>query len=126
MRIVNTNDLVPKVPPELLGYAHVGEAYEICFDSDDLRLLPDYGLRHSATNYARTLARDFDTSVVCKLEAGKPDDLNHPNGRSGVAGTNPFGRFNSSLADCHVTRKERRHRGGCFADSPELPVPLSL
>ena len=73
-RIVNTKDLVPKVP-ELLAYAHVGVAFEICFDSDDFRILPDYGLRHSANNYARALAHTFGTSVDCQLEKGKPDDL---------------------------------------------------
>lgn len=75
LRVVNAEDLVPKVPPELPGYAHVGEAYEICFKSDGFRLLPDYALRHSSTNYARTLAHDFGTSVDCQLGGNTRDDL---------------------------------------------------
>ena len=53
LRVVNAEDLVPKVPPEL----------------------PDYALRHSSTNYARTLAHDFGTSVDCQLGGNTRDDL---------------------------------------------------
>ena len=74
-RVVNTKDLVPKLPPQDLGYAHVGQAYNICFKDKDFHIFPDYGLRHSADNYARTLAHRFGTQVDCQLEASKLADL---------------------------------------------------
>ena len=74
-RVVNTKDIVPKIPPQDLDYAHVGQAYDICFEDGDFHILPDYGLRHSADNYARTLARQFGTAVDCQLEDTKLDDL---------------------------------------------------
>lgn len=77
IRVVNKEDIVPKLPPALFGYQHVGDAYNICFKSEDTRILPDYGLRHSADNYARTLAHAFGTPVECQLEAGKLDELDY-------------------------------------------------
>ena len=75
IRVVNIEDLVPKCPPQDLGYAHVGEAYNICFKDKDFHILPHYGFRHSADNYARTLAHLFGTPVDCQLEVSKLDNL---------------------------------------------------
>lgn len=74
LRVVNTKDIVPRLPPKALGYHHAGPAEDICFESPT-GVLPSYGLRHSADNYARTLAHKFGTEVDCKLEGSTPVPL---------------------------------------------------
>ncbi len=70
LRVVNTKDLVPKVPPAALGYKHIGEAYDICFESPK-GVLPNFGLRHSADNYEQVLSTVFGVSCDCRLEVPK-------------------------------------------------------
>lgn len=66
-RVVNTKDLVPKVPPAALGYKHIGQAFDICFESPT-GILPDFGLRHGADNYLKVLEQDLGVSCDCRLE----------------------------------------------------------
>ncbi len=66
-RVVNTKDLVPKVPPRVLGYKHIGQALDICFEKPT-GILPDFGLRHSADNYQLVLQKKLGVTCDCRLE----------------------------------------------------------
>ena len=60
--IVNTYDLVPKVPPEFLGYKHVNGLFEITFGVKYLFNLHDVRIDHSCDSYFLTLIKKLKTA----------------------------------------------------------------
>lgn len=70
VRVINSLDLVPHLPPYDFGYRHIGIAAPICFEAPGFHVLPDYGLRHVADNYFRALCNHFGREQCdCRLEA---------------------------------------------------------
>lgn len=71
VRFVNTEDIVPSLPPEALGYRHVGVCRPLCFRDKHHHLIPDYGLRHYADNYFRAVCHALGRRhCACRLERG--------------------------------------------------------
>jgi len=58
LRIVNVHDLIPKMPPEELGYLHTTQAYFISFYKKESLGKLDYLENHSSLNYKATIAAD--------------------------------------------------------------------
>ena len=72
LRVANTKDVVPCMPPESFGYQHVGDWFPVCFEGVG-GIFPDLGLRHSNQNYFRTLCHDFARQdCSCRLEPPEP------------------------------------------------------
>jgi len=66
LRVVNVEDVIPCLPPSILGYQQVGNWFPLCFK--ETGLLPDFGLRHSIDNYFNALCRAFgQSSCECAL-----------------------------------------------------------
>ena len=77
-RVVNTNDLVPHLPPEFLNYIHVNTEMPITFgqpitDLSDFTLIEE---NHEMCNYYNALCDMTSDPETCKEMAGGAHDCN--------------------------------------------------
>lgn len=75
LRVVNLEDIVPKIPLTWEGYKHIPSQLSIKF-KEASESVPNYGVRHSADNYYRTLQNAFNLEdFKCAFVNKKMDDI---------------------------------------------------